>query len=343
MLNLPLDKGHYISVLPSCFRIEYKHFYIGYNIICKKTTGALISIMRKKYSVVAICLLCIFTLWGCGGKTHAHEGEAKTPESAFHYVGMNYQEVQADFEESGFNNISTEKISDLVTGWLTSDGTVEAVSISGDSDFDSGKWYPANSEVVISYHTFPSAEPKKEEPTPDESVAANEPVETLGVGAGAEAETFEKNDETQALESMKSQSFAEETKDENLTVENCPELANIFTIHSVNDESYTDFVKKYKNKTIEFDGCITYLVNHDNYDTRYDLLLSPGDYVDEETQNPGPNFKFNDVNTLNLGIDDLSLPAYVHIGANVHVVAKVMEYNYDTGIFLLDPITVSER
>ena len=58
--------------------------------------------------------------------------------------------------------------------------------------------------------------------------------------------------------------------------------------------SYTHldvYKRQHKNQVIEFDGCITYLTNHDNYDTRYDLLISAGDYVDENTANPGPTFK----------------------------------------------------
>lgn len=134
-----------------------------------------------------------------------------------------------------------------------------------------------------------------------------------------------------------------EPKNTNITADTNEEFAAILAASSMYDESIEKFAKKYSYSTIEFDGCITYITNHDDYDTRYDLLLSAGDYVDENTQNPGPNFKFEDVGTRDLGISDLFLPDFVDIGSNVHVVAKVLEFDDDTGIFELEPISLEAR
>ena len=80
-----------------------------------------------------------------------------------------------------------------------------------------------------------------------------------------------------------------------------------------------------------------------DYKTRYDILLSAGDYVDENTANPGPVFKFEDVNTNGLGIEDLYLPSFVAAGSNVRVTAKVDSFDAERGIFYLKPVLVEER
>ena len=113
---------------------------------------------------------------------------------------------------------------------------------------------------------------------------------------------------------------------------------------SSNDRAlFEAFAEKYKNQTIEFDGCISFVTNHGDYKTRYDILMMGGDYVDDNTANPGPIFKFEDVNTNNLGIKELNLPSYVSSGSNVHIVAKVNEYDSDADVFVLTSISIAQR
>ncbi len=249
-----------------------------------------------------------FSLVACGD-SESHEGEAKTPSGSSAQKGRDYQDVVKDFESKGFINIQTEPLYDLVIGWLTKDGEVEEVSVDGDKDYSPDKWYQNDVEVVITYHTFP------EESDDEENLIS---------------------EENQGLEPVESDS-------PNLTVNNCEELSTILVIESEIDSLYSEFAETYKEAIIEFDGCITYITNHDDYDTRYDILLSAGDYVDENTANPGPVFKFEDVNTMNLGIEDLFLPEYIKIGSNVHVIAKVKNFNTNTGLFFLEPVTITER
>lgn len=124
-----------------------------------------------------------------------------------------------------------------------------------------------------------------------------------------------------------------------LTIENCDDLANLL----INDSSdvIKAFVEKYKDKTIEFDGHIAAVSNHNDYKTRYDILMYAGDYVKESAK--GPNFKFEDINTNDLGIDDLYLPAFVNAGSNVRIVAEVENYNDVSGVLNLDPISIQSR
>ena len=143
---------------------------------------------------------------------------------------------------------------------------------------------------------------------------------------------------TEALESTASQESSPSTnKDENLTVNNCPELAAMLANKADLDASYADFARKYNGRTIEFDGRIDYCAKHGNTKTRFDYLVSAGDY--DPNHQTGPAFKFNDVNHFDLNTD----LATVNVGQNVHIIAKVESYNSNSGLFFLDPVSVTSR
>lgn len=57
-------------------------------------------------------------------------------------------------EKAGFVNIKTEADRDLITGWITKEGSVEEVTIDGDSEFSESSSYRPDVEVVITYHAF---------------------------------------------------------------------------------------------------------------------------------------------------------------------------------------------
>lgn len=106
-----------------------------------------------KKIVIAILVVSLMLI-GCGNSTE-HEGKAKTPSGSDIMKGQNYEKVVEEFEEEGFKNIKTERIEDLITGWLTDDGEVEKVSVGGDVDYYPDEWVDENVEVIIYYHTFP--------------------------------------------------------------------------------------------------------------------------------------------------------------------------------------------
>ena len=68
--------------------------------------------------------------------------------------GKNYSEIVDHFKQQGFTDIKTEKIEDLVTGWLTKDGEVENVTINGLSDFEKESIFEPDAKIVVFYHTF---------------------------------------------------------------------------------------------------------------------------------------------------------------------------------------------
>lgn len=77
--------------------------------------------------------------------------------------GMNYEDVVYQLEEAGFTNIQTEKVEDLIIGWLTEDGDVEEVSIDGRTEFESYNSFVVDVPVIVRYHTFPEVDNDDEE------------------------------------------------------------------------------------------------------------------------------------------------------------------------------------
>lgn len=78
------------------------------------------------------------------------------------YVGMShsdmegkqYSDIIAYLSQQGFTNIKTEKIADLITGWITKDGSIEKVTIDGITDFNEKSAFKVDAEVIVYYHTF---------------------------------------------------------------------------------------------------------------------------------------------------------------------------------------------
>lgn len=75
--------------------------------------------------------------------------------------GTNYTDVVDKFKDSGFINVKTNIIYDIITGWVTDDGEVKSVTINGDEDFDTYGEYRPDAEVVITYHTYKKNDPNK--------------------------------------------------------------------------------------------------------------------------------------------------------------------------------------
>lgn len=241
------------------------------------------------------------------GSKIAGEGEVAVPAAASSYIYENYQDVQKDLQSVGFTNITTEIKYDIVLGW-TDEGEVDSVSIDGKTDFDEGTIFKQDAPVIIAYHMKEEDDPDKEEST----------SEKISEGQQSEIET-------------------EPVQEENLTVDNCPELAAMLSNKAEIDESYSSFATQYNGRIIEFDGRIDYCTKHGNYNTRFDYLVSAGDY--DPNHQVGPSFKFEDVNytDLHTNLDTVS------VGLNVHIVAKVISFDSNSGLFYLEPVSITGR
>ena len=231
------------------------------------------------------------------------ENEIMMDSSMADYRYENYKDVEEKLKKLGFTNIKTDILYDTELG-LTDEGETEAVSINGDDDFKRGDVFSNSAEVIITYHMKAEDDPAKE-------TAAEETERT-------------KAEETEV-----------EIK-ENLTVDNCPELATMLSNKAEIDESYSEFASKYKGRTIEFDGQIADCTHHENYNTRFDYLIT---VIDDSNHQVGPYFKFQNVNYSDLHTDLDS----VTVGLNVHITAEVENYDSVSSLFYLKPVSVTGK
>ncbi len=126
-----------------------------------------------------------------------------------------------------------------------------------------------------------------------------------------------------------------------LTIQNNPELAKLLTSDQ-DDVLAAAFSKKYAGKAIEFDGNLGALQQHGDSKTRYDMLIIAGDY--DENKSIGPNFRFVDVSPVpDLHPTSKNPPDNIKVGDNLHVVARVGEFNEMAGTWELEPINVDHR
>ncbi len=138
---------------------------------------------------------------------------------------------------------------------------------------------------------------------------------------------------SQAPSSQTASSSAEPV-DGNLTVDNCEDLKKLLA--SKEDYNlFKDFATKYSGKTIEFDGSIDDVANYKEFKTKYNVLVSAGKYSEESQV--GPTFKFENVS---IKTSDMNFGAR---GQNVHIIAKVLSFDSNTGIFFLSPESVQMK
>lgn len=78
------------------------------------------------------------------------QGKTKIPE--IDYAGQSYAEVKEAYEKAGFLNVSTEKASDILFGWIHNEGEVFEVSIDGSTDFTPGEYADMHVPIIIKYH-----------------------------------------------------------------------------------------------------------------------------------------------------------------------------------------------
>ena len=127
-----------------------------------------------------------------------------------------------------------------------------------------------------------------------------------------------------------------------LTMETSRELASLLTGPD-QGPSVEQFAATHEGSLVEFDASIGAMAKHGAYDTRYDILISYGDYS-ETVSSGGPSFQFRDVNTTSdLHLSGANIPDTIGVGDNIHVVARVIEFDAFRGLFQLEPVATSFR
>lgn len=270
----------------------------------------------RKILVLLSFISAISIISACSGEEDPNT--LKIGKASDEIIGDNYQTVIFELEEAGFTDVKTEVMEDLITGWLTKDGEIEKIEVDGDTDFSADESFQKDSPIVITYHTFP-----KEDENAAESTSNTEDIES--------PESAEPPTEDEPVES----------NDEILTIENNEELTSILAIKDENDPIIAEFATKYAGRTIELDGYIAYMVQHENYDTRFNFLIYAGDYREENFS--GPVFKIENVNVMELNLMGSEIPDYLSMGQNLRITAVIEEYNESSGLFFLDPVTTEIR
>ena len=297
-------------------------------------------------------------------KAKLAEGQTKVTKSWEDFISVNYSEAVTDLEGMGFTNVSAEPIYDISLG-ITDEGKMAFITIDGHEDFRRGEVYNSDAEVIVKYHALKENDPKviaekeKQQAEEEEKAKAREEAakkeaeeaakkveeeaarkeEEAAKKAEEEAERKAEEEAKKAEEAAKKAEAeaAEKKAKENLTVDNCEALREILSMHASSDSAYIEFAEKYEGRNIEFDGSVDNCSPHGSYYTRFDFLLSAGDYSTDSQI--GPTFKFENKTKVDLH-SDLSA---VGTGMNVHIIAKVEYFDSEHEIFYLNPVEVTGR
>lgn len=126
-----------------------------------------------------------------------------------------------------------------------------------------------------------------------------------------------------------------------LTTESSAELRQMLELTDCCDSSIGDFATKFEGQVLSFDASIGAMGPHDGASTRYDVLISAGEF--SETEAPGPAFQFRDVNLTSDLHYSGDVPETLGVGTNLHVMAEVVEFETSSCLFLLEPVETSVR
>jgi hypothetical protein len=294
--------------------------------------------MRK--ILLFLCLMvAMISISACSAKQEPIE--LKVSKSSDVMGRENYKKAISELKKTGFTNIKTKALDDLITGWLTKDGEIEKIEINGETEFKANDSFPKDSKIVITYHTFPKREKRDSKATDEKS---SEKSDTNSTDKKSSEKRDTNSTDKKSVETAKQSTNYTPAKSNQgiLTVKNNADLAAVLAVKDEFDPIVGEFAKKYAGKTIEFDGNIADMMPHGNYKTRYDILIYPGDY--NETTAIGPSFQFKDVNVVyDLKLTGSNIPETIGRGQNLHITAVVEEYNENNGLFFLKPVSTEIR
>ena len=113
--------------------------------------------MKRILCLLLAVLFCI-GLTGCEETPPKYtEGDIEISYTCSQFRNKNYQIVQQQLIDLGFQNIKLIPITDLVFGFLTKDGEVEKVTVNGHEDYTANSTFSADAKISIFYHTFSSS------------------------------------------------------------------------------------------------------------------------------------------------------------------------------------------
>ena len=67
------------------------------------------------------------------------------------FVDDDYQDVRKRLNDLGFTNVKTEPVKDWTAGWWTEEGSVQKITIAGDTVFSEDSTFMSDVEIIIYY------------------------------------------------------------------------------------------------------------------------------------------------------------------------------------------------
>lgn len=107
--------------------------------------------------VGVFALLIIFYMWIMSDEDKEEEvdfGDKVKVPSLSDFEKQSYVAIEAKFRSAGFLNIKCVPLNDLKMGLLKKPNMVESITINGHNTTSSGKKYPPDATVIITYHSL---------------------------------------------------------------------------------------------------------------------------------------------------------------------------------------------
>lgn len=329
----------------------------------------------KRFIKGLLCLGIGLSISACGGNSSEEENKTKEIKlDNVEFKDKNYNEVYQDLEDLGFTNIVGNSLDDLSSQDKDKDQKVEEVLID-DKTPEKDKTYSSDDEIKITYHKIKMVYPPfdyddlPEDLMVDDAIAQFEEsgftnikrkpmgdlsmgllhdegeVETIVVGGNEEFTNVNAvspdTEVTIEYHSYKEEKAAEDAQSEGIiNASNNSEFAEILQIKDPFDARIQSFANTHVGQNIEYDGNVTAISRHGKYKTRYDYSVYAGNYGEDIY---GPMFFFENVAYYDFNLIGDYIPDSLVEGTNIHIVAKIVEYDPQSGLFKLDPVSTSVR
>lgn len=275
-----------------------------------------------------------------------------------------HDELYRAFEDAGFINIREEELRDLPPGQSGKNWLAESVSIGGKESFSAQDAFAADEEVIITYHVLadlnpPASSGELEGMSYEDAVELFESagfinvttsstsvsgmggtVSSVKIGGFFGSPDFTTEDSFPFDAGVEITYYEDASTSDGSTqpsVEEVPE-EDLSSLLTSSDTDASWFSSAYQGRTITFDGWVADMVNHENYDTRYDVLILAGD--SGASPMTGPNFRLTDVNFFDMNVTNSDS---LRSGNNITITAIVGEYNSTADWLELDPVSISVR
>lgn len=153
-----------------------------------------------------------------------------------------------------------------------------------------------------------------------------------------EQEIDEQAPDDEIAEAPESEGADDETNEvvEEETTAVSPEDLN--ALLNAGDADLSWFSSKYEGSIVTFDGWVTYMANHENYDTRWDVLILAGN--SDGGSALSPYFRLTDVNIYDMNLTNSDS---LREGDNITITATVGKHDSARGYLELDPVSISVR